>query len=784
MKGENMEEINLTDTIKESFVQFSGAVLQSRALVDARDCVKPSTRQIFYCLYTDGFTHDKPFKKTLKAIGSAFRLYIHGDSSAEGIIMRAGQPFAMRYPLVEVEGSSGTLLASGSWSAPRYTSARLSPLAEYLFKDIKKDTIKEWRDNYDDTEKYPMTLPSKGYFNLVNGAYGIGVGASSSIPQYNLRELNNALITLLWNPNAGFEDIYVAPDFATGGLLLNAEEVKESHRVGHGSACKLRAVVDYDKSERCFIVREIPYMVYTETICKQLEEIVNGDENPGIDRFNDLTGATALIKIYLSRKANPSEVLRVLYKKTSLQSHYGINFTMLEEGRFPKNFTWKELLQAHLDHEKEVYVRAYRYDLKKIEERLHIIKGLVSALNMIDEVVKTIKGSKNTNDAKLRLCELLDIDNVQATAILKITLSRLTHMEVNKLLDEQKDLEDKKARILAILGSEELLKKEIEKGLREVADKFGDARRTKLLNVEKDEEEEPQEVRQILAQLSDDNCIYATEQSSLYKQKRGGTGVKVKGKRLISSAVGDTDTDLLLFSDKGRFYSAPASKLPLEEEVAVEQFFDLGEDEKIKKIVFSKNDKTFVVFVTKKGFIKKSKLSDYLTKRKKGAQAIKIEDGDEIVSVFFINDEKACIVSEKGALVYCETINIPPLGRVARGVIGMRLDEGDSVVSAEPVSESDEYVCTITKDGYIKKTSLKGINVIRRGGKGIRIHNVKDSKVASLVLLPKEKTSVIISSETAKIKVGTDEIPTLGRQTRGVKSIKLNDSSVISLSKI
>ena len=353
---------NLTPIIKDSFLQFSGAVLQSRALSDARDNMKPSARQIFYCMYTDGFTHNKPFKKTLKAIGSAFRVYIHGDSSAEGIIMRAAQPFAYRYPLVETEGSYGTLMSANSYAAPRYTSSRLSELADYLFADLDKDTIDEWRDNYDDTEKYPMVLPCKGFFPIVNGNFGLGVGMSASIPQYNLKEVNEALIKLLWDPDISFEEIYVAPDFATGAILLNADDVKESHRIGRGSACKLRSVVSFDPKERCLIVTEIPYMVYTNTICEELESIVNGEENPGIDRFNDLTGEKPLIKIYLSKNANPDKVLRYLFKNTSLQSYYGVNFTILENGRYPKVFNWKQLLQAHLDHERTVYIRGFNFN--------------------------------------------------------------------------------------------------------------------------------------------------------------------------------------------------------------------------------------------------------------------------------------------------------------------------------------------------------------------------------------------------------------------------------------
>ena len=304
----------LKPIIEESFAQYAGAVLQSRALVDVRDCLKPSARQIFYCLYTDKFVHSKPFKKTLKGIGSAMRMYIHGDSSCEGVIMRAGQPFAMRYPLIEVEGSYGNLMESGNWAAPRYTASRLSNISNHLFEDINKDTINEWRDNYDDTEKYPSVLPTKGFYNIVNGSMGIGIGMSSSIPQFNIREVNNALIKLLWNKDCDFEDIYCAPDFATGAILLNEEEVKESLKNGVGKACKLRSVVEFDSNERCLVVTEIPYSVYTNTICKELEEILNSENNPGIDRFNDLTGSSPLIKIYLSKNGNPDRVLKYLYK--------------------------------------------------------------------------------------------------------------------------------------------------------------------------------------------------------------------------------------------------------------------------------------------------------------------------------------------------------------------------------------------------------------------------------------------------------------------------------------
>ena len=519
--------MNLTPIIEESFTQYAGAVLQSRALVDVRDCLKPSARQIFYCLYTDKFTHSKPFKKTLKGIGSAMRMYIHGDSSCEGVIMRAGQPFAMRYPLIEVEGSFGNLMESGNWAAPRYTSARLSELANYLFADIDKDTIKEWRDNYDDTEQYPAVLSTKGFYNIVNGSMGIGIGMSSSIPQFNLREVNEALIKLLWNPDIDFEEIYCAPDFATGALLLNESAVKDSLKNGNGFACKLRSVVEFDSKERCFVVKEIPYSVYTNTICGELEKILESEDNPGIDRFNDLTNSTPLIKIYLTRSANPDRVLKYLYKNTSLQYHYSINMTMLENGRYPKVFGWKEALQSHLDHEELVYRRGFEFDLTKIKARIHIIEGLLKAYDAIDEVVQTIKTSASSAAANEALRKLLGIDEVQAKAILDLKLSKLSKLDINKLCNEKNDLEKEKERIEAILSDITLLKKEIENGLREVAKKFGDERRTKIMNIASDEDE-PVEVKALSVSLTNKNNLIVNETSSLYTQKRGGVGSKFK----------------------------------------------------------------------------------------------------------------------------------------------------------------------------------------------------------------------------------------------------------------
>ena len=774
-------EKNLTPIIKDAFLQFSGAVLQSRALPDAKDLLKPSARQIFYCLYTDKFVHEKPFQKTLKAIGSCFRLYIHGDASAEGVIMRAGQPFAMRYPLIDVEGSYGTLLASGSWAAPRYSGARLSALANYLFADINKDTIDEWRDNYDNTEKYPMVLPSKGFYNIVNGSYGIGVGASCSVPTYNLREVNTALIKLLWNPNISFDEIYCVPDFPTGAILINPNDVKESHRYGNGAACKLRSVIEWDAKERCLVVSEIPYMLYTETLCKEFEEILNSDENPGIERFNDLTGEKPLIKIYLAKSANPDKVIKYLYKNTSLQTHYGVNFTMLENSRYPRVFTWKELLQAHINHEISVYTRGFQFDLKKIIDRLSIIDGLIRAYNQIEEVIQTIKKSADSKSASVALQKLLSINERQAKAILDLKLARLSHLDIDKLLKEQADLETEKARIQAILADESLLKKEIEKGLREVMDKFGDDRRTQVLNLSADENDEPVEVKKYQVSLTNQNEIYVNEISSLYSQSRNTVGNKMKladGEYITYSASCMTGDVLLFFTQKGQMYARPLSSFENEKKT----YLDFAGDDKVLTLT-SYNKATsarYVMFITKQGFVKKTELKEYNTNRSGGIKAIELSSGDEMVDVLLMNEENLALSTKKGQFLIIETSSINAIGRATKGVRGIKLGLGDEVSSAHVIT-SEKEVVVVSKDGLAKRLSADELPIQGRYTKGIK---AMPEGIIDFVALQNERELVVIST-SARLRIKVDDLPLQGRAAQGVKTLKLSGKNeVIGLVKI
>jgi len=770
---------NLNQIIEDSFIQYSGAVLQSRALVDVRDGLKPSARQIFYSMLLHKLTAKNPYKKTANAVGMAMAdFYIHGDSSCEGIIMRAGQPFAMRYPLVDVKGNAGSLIESGNWAAMRYTESRLSKLSSILFEDIDKETISEWRDSYDNTKQFPAVLPSKGFYNICNGTQGIGVGMASSVPQYNLRELNNALIYLIDHPDCDFEDIYCAPDFATGAILYNEEEVKQSMKNGSGFACKLRSVVDFDNKERSFSVTEIPYGVYTNTICKELEEIINGENNPGIERFNDLTGSTPLIKIYLSKKANPDRILKYLYKNTSLQYYYSINFTMLDKGRFPKVFTWKEMLQAHIDHEREVYRRGFEYDLQKIESRIHIIDGLLICMASIDEVVATIKSSASSAAASIALQKNFILDANQAKAVLDMKLSRLAHLEVKKLEDERKTLKIEAEKIHNILEDEELFKEQLKNGWKRVAEAFGDNRRTSIISLAEGDDNEPLEQKRLTIAFSNHAAIYASETNTLYSQKRNGAGTKFKLEKdeyVVDNLIGQNTDTMLFFSSHGNYYHTKLSEFEIGEKQYLSNFITMLPYETIVAASLTRQKK-YIVFLTKNGIIKKSEFSEYNLKRKAGAIAINLDKGDKIVSILFVDDEKIGITSKNGNFIMITTSDIRSIGRTARGVCGMKLEEGDEVVSAKIIPKSTTELATISEDGYIKRSSINEFRVTGRATKGVKIQ--KGTNLCDFLPITSNSDLLAVSS-TSQIRIKLSDVPLLGRGAQGVKVMKLPQNSKI-----
>lgn len=779
---------DIKEVIEDSFSRYAGNVILNRAICDARDMLKPSARMLMYSqMAITKNIPSKPFVKSARVVGDALgHYYEHGDSSCYGTYMRMAKPFAMRYCLENCQGNSGTINSTNDEASMRYTELRLSDLGFSLFNDINKETINEWSTNFDETESYPKVAPSKGYYNICNGTVGLGIALSSSIPQFNLKEINNSLIKLLWNPEISFEEICVLPDYATGALLLNEDEVRESLRVGCGAAAKLRSVVEYDKKRRTLIVKELPYGVYTETINKQIQTLLEKNPNCGIDNVNDASHKTPDYEIYLTKNAKPDKVLKLLFKETSLQSYNTINMTVLVDGKKPAVLGLKELLQSHLDHEKIVYTRGFEFDLRKIMARLHIIEGLMKAYDMIDEVVKTIKSSPSSKEANIALRELLSIDEIQAKAILDLKLSRLSKLDINKLKDEKSGLEKEKARIEAILNDEVLLKKEIEKGLREVAEKFGDARRTKIMNISNDDEEEDVEEKQLSLSLTNEGAVFTTETSTLYSQKRNGTGSKFKldkGEYVVDTVIGSSKDEILFFTSTGKFYHTKTSDFVVGEKQYLNNLISLEVDEKImaSTLLTKESQKDNIIFITKKGLLKKSALSEYNLKRGNGALAIKLDDDDVIRSVLILKDENIGILSKAGYFIMISTSDIRPIGRIARGVIGMKLSLKDEVISAHVIPNDTKEIASISEDGYTKRTDIGEFKITGRATKGAKIQS-SENMIDFLTF--NENSDILIVSNKAQIKIKKDDIPLLGRGAVGVKSIKLGSGKVVCFSKI
>lgn len=658
------ENVDMLETVEQSFTQYAGAVLQSRVLTDVRDCIKPSARQIYYAMFTDGFTSDKPFKKTLKAVSSGLRYYIHGDASCVGIIMRSGQPFSMRYPLIEVEGSYGNQTEAGNWSAPRYTSSRLSSLAGSLIRDTDKHTIDEWVDNYDDTEQYPRVLSSLGFYNIVNGATGIGIGIASSIPQFNLREVNEAMIRLLKDPDAPYDEIYCAPDFATGGAVINATEVKESLRKGTGKPCIIEGRYEYDKKARVITVSEFPYGVFANVVCQEIEKLVAKDPSLGIAGINDLTSDKPCLKIYTKKGVEPDKLMATIYQSTSLRNNYNINMVMLENGRFPKTYGWREALLAHLEHERHTYINLYTYELQQAKHRLKIVGGLLCAIDDIDRVVDTIKRSASAKEASEALQGLLRVDAEQASAILAIKLSTLANMECGKLEKEKDELEAKARKFEKILGSEKLLKTEIANGLKAVADKFGDDRRTDVMDKEVVKVKKVKEVRS--------NVIFDKTLKTI--------------KKVADNNGRSEDSDALVcLSDRGNVYRIKVEDVPFkrncEPGVSIGLLIGLKEGEHVVAI-----NPGETVVVSSDGYVKRiDVLSEFnsTTRNKNGMTVIK----RDIVKVLVLDKDNpsstVLFETKNGWALAVKVSDIPLQGKNSKGVIGIKLHDSDIVVNAD-----------------------------------------------------------------------------------------------------
>ena len=778
---------DLKTTVEESFARYAGNVILDRAICDVRDMLKPSARMLMYSqLHITKNISNKPFVKSARVVGDCLgHYYTHGDSSCYSTYMRMAKPFAMRYPLEDCQGNSGTITETGDEAHMRYTELRMSKLGDQLFKDIDKDTIESWYDNFDETDTYPKILPSKGFYNIVNGSTGIGVALSANIPQFNIKDINEALINLI--DDSSYE-VDILPDFATGGILINPREVKEGLRIGSGHACKLRSVVEFDAKDRAFIIRELPYGVYTGTISEQITKLVETNPECGIDHINDASGKTPNYMIYLTKKANPDKVLRLLYKETSLQSHFTINMNVLvDNGTKPKTLSLKEMLLAHIAHEKEVYRRGFEYDLNKIENRIHIIDGILICLAQINQVVETIKSSASTAAASIALQRDYLLDAEQAKAVLDMKLSRLAHLEVKKLEDERDELSKKADHIKQILSNNELFKEELKNGWREVSKKFGDERRTKIMDLGNynEEEEEPVEEKSLIISLTNKNNLYVTETSSLYISRRAAAGNKIKlssNECFISSISGNTTGESIFITKSGKIYHILNARLPINSLIDLNSLLSTKNYETFINVVSLNNIKqyAYLTIATSNGNIKKTLLNEYNNCRQ-GAVGIKLKENDEIVSVFLTNNEQIMCMSDDGYSIIFNSSEISPGGKATQGVKAMTLRPGAHLSCAIPLDSTFTQVVFCTEKGKILRTKINEFSIQKRTGKGVISINLdKDDKLIDAALINERASDIILAGDLRIIRFPISSITVQSRGGKGIIGIKTKEITKIN----
>lgn len=776
-------DVDINKTISNDFLEYAGHVMQERSIPDARDGLKDGARKILYIQYKDKNTHDKNFVKGAATVGQILKDgFTHGDSSAYETLVRMGKPFAVPYPLQELQGNGGNQVSPDNHADMRYLEVRQSELASYLFKGIEKNTIDEWYWNYANTKQLPRVLPVMGFYPLVNGFSGIAVGLSSSFPSTNLKEVNNAIIKLIQNPEIDFDEIYCAPDFPTGGTILNGGEVKESIRNGSGRAVRIRAKLEYNQSKNMIVATEIPFSVYTETIDNELMALINGEENYGIEKYIDATNNDGgKIHIYLSKGANVKKVMKLLYSKTSLQSFYAINLIMLDNGRFPRVFGWREALQNYIAHIRTCKRRELQFDYDKALARENILNGLIRASASIDEVVTIIRGSNSPEEASEKLIARFKFNEEQTKAILAMKLSTLTKIDSIKLQNELNEIKKQLECLEEILSSPEKLDAELIKILKEVADKFGDARRTKILdNYEEEEEVVNVEEKNITVMVLSNNSLVYTEQEleGAKKGRKGKTLPIPKNVKVIDSFYTTNLSTVYILTQSGKMYSHSLARL---EENEALSFYDLGinaNDNVVKvfpatNLEFSK----YLFFITKQGMLKKTISTEYQNVRK-GTQAIKLKSEDEIVDCFFVFDEKEEIMtfSSAGNVVRFKQSEVAPTGRATAGVKGMRLGNDEEIISGFVLNAEKEYkgVFTVSTAGQGKITPLNEFSVTSRTARGIVCQKLDGEKLNIAYLIGDEEKLTLLAGNKI-ISLETKDIPIQGRTTIGVKLINLGE---------
>ena len=649
---------------------------------------------------------------------------------------------------------------------------------------LDKETIDTWKMNYTNEEKYPTVLPSKFPYGLVNGNYGIGVACASYIPPHNLYDVCNAAITLLKNPNATFEEIYCPIDFPTGGTIINEDSVKESLKNGEGKAALVRASIDYNEKDNELVIYEMPYMVFTTNAIKSITTALEEGKIAGIDSITDGTDFDGpKIYIKLVNGVNVKRIIQLLYKHTELQSSFAIKVNMLEDGIRPKLYSWKEQVQTYLNHLRTIVVKSCTYDLNKLENRLHIIEGLLIASDRTEKIIKDIRESADNLEARNLLMKNYSLSEIQAEAILKIKLSQLTKMDI-KALSEEKEMKLKERNQIAeILSTEENIKKQMIKDIKTIAKKYGDERRTNNINLDFEDEDEfePIEKKEIVVYFTNFNNLYIQENNTLVTRRRGSIGNKLKlsdNEVIIKSITDDNFGYILGFSNKGRMFKIPTNEIAMGTKLNISSIFNLEDGEYITTITtLSKdNNKKYYIFTTKKGLIKKTRAEEYNT-RHKVIRAILLKPDDEVVSVHFMDEEEIGILSKRGQFVRFDTTEINSIGRASSGVIAINLAENDEVIDSKILMEN--YITTITKNGLVKKTSISEFPLHHRGGSGVRASKLREKDYVVKFLNTSENDKVIAISNKGALKFNLSDVNVTSRSTLGVKAMNLNDDAQI-----
>lgn len=815
--GANMDEkifdkisdVDLKDTMEESYIDYAMSVIASRALPDVRDGLKPVQRRIMYAMIELNNGPDKPHRKCARIVGDTMGKYHpHGDSSIYGALVNLAQEWSTRYPLVDGHGNFGSVDGDGA-AAMRYTEARLSKISMEMLSDINKDTV-DFIPNFDETEKEPLVLPSRFPNLLVNGTSGIAVGMASNIPPHNLREVIDGVIRIIENVQAGKETaieeilgIIKGPDFPTGAEILGTSGIEQAYRTGRGKI-RVRAVTNIepmDNGKNRIVVTELPYMVNKAKLIEKISELHRDKKIDGITDLRDETSREGMrVCIELRRDVNPNIVLNQLYKHTQLQDTFGVIMLALVNNE-PVVMNILQMLKFYLKHQEEVVTRRTKYELNKAEERAHILEGLLIALDNIDNVISIVRSSKNTPEAKEKLIEKFSLADAQAQAIVDMRLRALTGLEKEKIENEYAELKEKIAGYKKILSDRNVLLDVVKKEITIIRDQYGDDRRTQVGYDEYDISVEDLVTKQnTIITMTKLGYIKRMSVDNFKSQHRGGKGIKgmqtIDDDYIERMVMTTTHHDIMFFTNTGRSYRIKAYEIPesgrTARGTAIINLIQLMPDEKITAMITMSgfDDETYLFMATKKGIVKKTLVSEYRNIRKSGLQAINLKDDDELIEVKVTNDTQDIImVTRHGQCIKFNERDVRATGRASMGVIGMNLSYDDEIVAMQ-LNSQGEYLLFVSEFGMGKRTETSEFPVQRRGGKGIKCYKItgKTGNVVAAKAINEDNEVMIINTEGIIIQLMVREVSILGRITSGVKLIdmdsKKKDIVVASMTRV